>query len=91
MTATLTATTQDRIRAAYAKLAPRAGAWIGLLELRAELADVDRADLDYALRMINREEGVTLIPESNQKTLTEADRKAAVHFGGQDKHLISIW
>ena len=91
MTATLTTSLQDRIRAAYAALATRCGQWIGLLELRAELAGVDRAEMDRALRMLGRQEGVVIIPESNQKTLTPADRDAAVVIGDQPKHLISIW
>jgi hypothetical protein len=34
--------------------------------------------------------GISLIPEENQKTLTDQDRAAAVAIGDQDKHLIAI-
>jgi hypothetical protein len=31
-----------------------------------------------------------MMPESNQKTLTDEDRRNAVRVGGQDTHLIAI-
>jgi hypothetical protein len=33
---------------------------------------------------------VNLVPESNQKILSDLDRRSAVRIGGQDKHLLSI-
>jgi len=33
---------------------------------------------------------VKIVPESNQKTLKQADRDAAVSIGNQDRHLIAI-
>lgn len=89
MTATITL--QDRIRSAYLVCAGyERGAWVGLAELRMFLQDVPRAQVDQELRMLNRQEDVNLVPESNQKTLTPADREAAVNIGEQDKHLIWI-
>ncbi|SHM20544.1 hypothetical protein [Cryptosporangium aurantiacum] len=79
-----------RVRAAYRTLAPRANAWVKLVDLRAALGDVARDDLDAELHRLIRVPGVTLIPESNQKTLTDADRAAAIRIGNQSKHLIAI-
>ncbi|WP_083410244.1 hypothetical protein [Mycolicibacterium rutilum] len=81
---------EDRIRAAYADLAPRPGGWVGLTKLRAALNGAGRDDVDAALRTLYRQPGISLIPEENQKVLTDADRSAAVVIGGQPKHLIAI-
>ena len=48
------------------------------------------ADVDAALHTLYRTDGVSLIPEENQKALTSADRDAAVTIGKQAKHLIAI-
>jgi len=84
------ATAEDRIRRAYADLAPRPGGWVSLTRLRTELADTPRAEVDAALHTLFRAPGVSLIPEENQKVLTAADRNAAVVIGDESKHLIAI-
>lgn len=89
-TAPGTMTVEDRIRRAYVGLAARTGGWVGLAHLRIELGDIDRPDVDAALVNLYRTPGVSLIPEENQKTLTDSDRAAAVTIGGQAKHLIAI-
>ena len=58
--------------------------------LRAQLRDVPRAELDRALLMLSRSADAAIAPESNQKTLTPADRAASIRIGGQDKHLLAI-
>lgn len=79
-----------RIRKAYAALAPKAGDFIMLAELRDELRDVATADLDAALVNLHRAQDVSLVPESNQKVLTDRERAAAVSIGNQHKHLLAI-
>jgi hypothetical protein len=81
---------EERIREAYASLAPEPGAWVNLARLRPLFGDVDRPQLDEALRHLNRAPDVNIVPESNQKTLTDNDIDAAVRIGGQDKHLLAI-
>jgi hypothetical protein len=83
-------TVEDRIRDAYTTLTPRPGGWVSLAHLRAELADAPRAEIDAALHTLYRASGVSLIPEENQKALTDTDRAAAITIGGQGKHLIAI-
>lgn len=63
---------------------------MGLAGLREQLADVPRAQVDETLTRMERLPDVNLVPESNQKTLTPADREAAVLIGGQRKHLLWI-
>lgn len=82
-------TIEDRIRAAYTKLAARPGGWVPLTRLRAELGDT-RADVDAALVTLHRTPGVSVIPEEDQKLLTAEDRAAAVVIGDRPKHLIAI-
>jgi hypothetical protein len=84
------ATAEERIRRAYADLAPRPGGWVSLARLRIELADTPRAEVDAALHSLFRAPDVSLIPEENQKVLTAADRGAAVVIGDESKHLIAI-
>jgi hypothetical protein len=81
---------ETQVRAAYVKLAARAGGWVDLVRLRAELGDVSKRELDDALTKMQRTPGVSLIPEENQKTLTDEDHAAAVEIGNQARHLIAI-
>jgi len=80
----------DRLRASYVALASRPGAWVGLARLRETLPDVSRQEFDDALLRLDLLPQVSLIAEVNQKALTDADRAAAIHVGGDDKHLLSI-
>jgi hypothetical protein len=79
-----------RLRIAYAALAVEPGAWVALSRLRPFFGDMPKADVDEALRRLSRAADVNLVPENNQKVLTDADRAAALHLGGQDKHLLAI-
>ena len=81
---------ESQVRAAYVRLAARSGGWVDLVRLRAELPEVSKHELDEALTQMHRAPGVTLIPEENQKTLTDADHAAAVEIGNQARHLIAI-
>ncbi len=78
------------IRAAYRKLATRPRAFVRLAALRSLLNGSSRADVDEALRMMSQSRKANLMPESNRKTLTDADHKAAIHIGRHDNHLIVI-
>ncbi|AOS64599.1 hypothetical protein TL08_19040 [Actinoalloteichus hymeniacidonis] len=79
-----------RITETYTELATESGSWVSLTRLRAALDFLPRAEFDAALRELAAKPATQLIPEANQKTLTEADRAAAIHLGGEDKHLIAI-
>ncbi len=81
---------EARIHKTYQQLAPQAGDYIMLAELRAELAEVPAAEIDAALIQLNRTPKVSLVPESNQKVLTAEERAAAVSIGNQHKHLLAI-
>jgi hypothetical protein len=83
-------TVEEQVRGAYDRLVVRPGGWVGLAQLRNELAHIPRADLDAVLRQLYRTPGVTLIPEENQKVITADDRAAAIEIGDQDKHLIAV-
>ncbi|MEV6815706.1 DUF559 domain-containing protein [Micromonospora sp. NPDC051296] len=81
---------EERVRAAYQKLAPRAGDLVSLADLRDLVGDLTSADVDAALRRLHRRRGVTLVPEANQKTLDARTRAAAVVIGDQPKHSIAM-
>jgi hypothetical protein len=82
--------TEGQIRSAYETLAARPGAWVSLTRLRDALSLLSRDEVDEALLKLGLQPRTYLIPEANQKTLTAADREAAIHIGGEDKHLLSI-
>ena len=80
----------ELIRAAYLRLAREPGTFVKLWELRAELSDVPRSELDSSLEEMYRAQQVNLVPQSNQQALTQADRESALRIGGEAKHMISI-
>lgn len=80
----------SRIREAYQAVAARPGAWVSLADIRHKLADVPRAELDAALRGLEREPDVNIVPQSNQKALDDDDERAAVTIGAQRKHFLAI-
>jgi hypothetical protein len=79
-----------RIRLAYQNLATREGAWVSLADLRSQLDGVSRAEVDAALRQLELEPDINIVPESNQKALSDAERSAGIRIGGQDKHFLAI-
>lgn len=81
---------RERIEAAYTKLAPRAGDWVAMVELRAALAGIDREALDETLREMRRDKVLRLTVEEDPNRLTKADREAAVRVGPTDMHFVSF-
>ncbi|WP_433205488.1 hypothetical protein ACQP00_37910 [Dactylosporangium sp. CS-047395] len=81
---------EERIRAVYAELATEPGAFVSLSRLRPKLADVTKPELDRALEALLDASDVELEPEDNQKTLKDAEKRAAVRIGGEDRHLLAI-
>lgn len=84
---------ENAIRAAYRDLGGRPGGndWVAIADIRDRLGEqYNRHEVDDALRRLEREPGNNIVPQSNQKALTQADRDAAVRIGGQDKHFITI-
>jgi hypothetical protein len=81
---------EKRIRKVYDSLASHPGAWLKHTNVRRKLGDVPGEALDEAFRLLSQAEDVEMMPESNQKTLTDEDRRNAVRVGGQDTHLIAI-
>jgi hypothetical protein len=74
----------------YSALAGQPGEFVKLSALRDQLTDISRGDTDAALGVMYRNQRVNLVPQSNQRALTAADRASALHIGGEDKHLISV-
>jgi hypothetical protein len=81
---------EEHIVAGYRTLAREPGEFVRLSALRSELSAVSRADADLALDKMYRSQRINLIPQANQRLLTEADHHAAVRIGGEYKNLISI-
>ncbi|MEU6426489.1 hypothetical protein ABZ860_11345 [Microbispora sp. NPDC046973] len=81
---------ETMIRKAYAQLADKPNAWVSLTRLRPLLGGAPRDEVDAVLRHMIGLPDVRLVPWENQKTLTHADRDAAVVIGDQPKHRIRI-
>jgi hypothetical protein len=79
-----------RIRAAYRKMVSAPGEWVDLTALRPLFADVSKADLDGALKRLLRDDDVRLEPEPFGHRVGDAERRAAVHVGGEDRHKLAI-
>jgi hypothetical protein len=82
----------ENIKAAYGlhdNLSQPGVDWIPLAKIRAELEGINtREEQDAALTHLFLTGKFRLIAEVNRKALTQEDRDAAVHAGGEDKHLI---
>ena len=67
-------------------------AWVDLTRLRTALntrgMSRDRQD-EALLRMVDQRK-IRLIPEENQKVISDRDRAAAIRLSGEDKHLIAF-
>lgn len=79
-----------RIAAAYTELSRGNGTPVRLAVLRDRLDDVARPRFDQALELLARRAGVHVRAESDQKTLTDEDRAAAITLGGTPRHLLTI-
>ncbi|HYZ62974.1 MAG TPA: hypothetical protein VE650_11025 [Acetobacteraceae bacterium] len=75
---------------AYRDLAAEPGEFVKVRELRGRLSDIARPDLDSALERMYRAQRVNLVPQDNQRALTDADRQSALRVGGEFKHLLSV-
>jgi hypothetical protein len=80
----------DQIRVAYKTRAQAPGDWVNIADIRDELGVVDRQRLDAALKQLEQEPDVNIVPQANEKALSERTRQAAVIIGRQPKHFIAI-
>ena len=85
-----TGSLRDRIRQAYRSLAPRPWDWVELRDLRAQLGDWPRREVDLELVRMFRKRDVNLTLHEDRGRLTQADRDAALRLGVDDMHLISM-
>jgi hypothetical protein len=80
-----------RIRQAYLELTGgRLNTRALLSDQRERLKDIDRPALDEALKQMQREEEASLYQLDNQVEVTDADRTAAIYFGGEPRHILWI-
>jgi hypothetical protein len=80
-----------RIRQAYlAVTGDRINTRARLCDIREKLNDIDRAALDEALKRMQREQQASLYPLDNKTEITDADRNAAIYFGGEPRHILWI-
>jgi hypothetical protein len=78
---------EQGIRDAYRKLSVKPQDWIRLAKLRP-LVNGGRREVDATLMDLLKRGDAHLAPDSNTKTLTEADHGAAIKVGSEWKHLL---
>ena len=81
---------RDRIRRAYRSLSSRPWDWVELRDLRAQLGEWPRREVDLEIVRMFRERDVNLTLHEDRGRLTQADRDAALRLGVDDMHLISM-
>lgn len=81
----------DLVKQSYEDLR-KGGDFVSIADLRDRMtkAGLSRADQDRLLARLERDPDINIVPQSNQKVLTDRDRAAAIHIGGQDKHALFI-
>jgi len=81
----------DLVKQAYEDLR-KGGDFVSIADLRDRMtkAGLSRAEQDRILTRLERDPSVNIVPQSNQKVLTDRERAAAIHIGGQDKHALFI-
>ena len=79
-----------RIFDSWAKRTGGRRTWVSLVNLRADIADVDQDVLTETMRAMHVADVISLIPEENRRAITPADRQAAVRIGNEDRHLF-VW
>ncbi|MEU7591187.1 hypothetical protein AB0A95_33445 [Micromonospora sp. NPDC049230] len=82
--------TVERIRDAYAHLADRVDSYVSLVDVRARLSDLPRAEVDAALRELFAQDRVQLEPEPFAPRTGPAERAAAIEIGGEDRHHLRV-
>lgn len=80
----------ESFRAAYDELAAAPGEWVSIADLRARFPDVPREDMDALLRDLEQRPDVNIVPQANEKALSDRSRQAAVTIGRQPKHFIAM-
>jgi hypothetical protein len=78
-----------RIRDAYDR-AKKGSGLARLAVMRAHLDDLDRRDVDEAIKTMHEANRLTLMREDNQRDLSAADREAAIDYKGEPRHII-MW
>jgi hypothetical protein len=82
--------TDKKIATLYRRLADKQGDWVRLAELRPLLNGTTRADVDIVLKTMSKAGQAHLAPDPDRKSLTTADREAAIRIGGEDNHLLVV-
>ena len=82
--------TEQSIGAAYKALSSKPGRFVRMTELRPLIGGSDREHVDSTLMSMLRAGDIHLSPDSDRRGLTDADHKAAIRVGREDKHLIAF-
>jgi hypothetical protein len=74
----------------YRQLAAKQGDWVRLADLRSLLSGAKKPEVDRVLKEMSRARQAHLAPSPDPKSVTAADRDAAIRIGGEDNHLLMV-
>jgi hypothetical protein len=77
------------ISTVYGRYAAKPGEFVKLTDIMSE-TDIPADVWRDTLAGLYREQKINLVPQSNQRALTDDQRRYAFRIGGEDKHLISM-
>lgn len=72
------------------QMMPISEGWVSLARLRDNLAGMSRERQDAAIARLLKEGIISVIPETNQRTVRARDREAAFRWGGEPNHLLRV-
>ncbi len=86
---------EDQVVQAVRQIEQRAGSKTGadyhsLKDVRDLLPGLTRAEVDVALKNLSGKNGVNIVGEAMQRSLTDDQRAAAIKLGGTDRHNILV-
>jgi hypothetical protein len=81
---------QDKARTAYGRIAATPGQWVSLADLWEQMPELSKPEFDALVTSLLHQPDVQIEEETNQKTLTERDRRAGVVIGNRRQDVIAI-
>ena len=85
-----TASIESQIRTVYDSLAPATGDWVNIADIRDRLSAQSRSDVDAALRVLEQRRDVNIVPQADERNLSQRTRDNGIIIGGQVKHFIAM-
>lgn len=81
---------ETQIRSIYDSLARETGDWVNIADIRDALSSRSRAEVDAALRELEQRRDVNIVPQADERNLSQRTRDGGINIGNQVKHFIAM-